>query len=60
MDKGKIIFENGQSFMPKFPDDTPCQNQAMDKWEDENLPLHERRKPRMLYCGCPKCNRVTL
>lgn len=40
--------------------ETPCANEAMDKWEDQNLPLNKRRGPRMLYCSCPKCSSVSM
>jgi len=37
-----------------------CHNKQMDEWEDEHLPIKDRRKPRMLSCPCSRCSPVTL
>lgn len=37
----------------------PFANQAMDKWEQENLPPEKRGQSRLLYCPCPRCNPIT-
>lgn len=36
-----------------------CANKAMDDWEDKNLPIQQRRKPRMLCCPCSECRTIT-
>ena len=56
LEKCNEITKTGQKLLEDVMSKIPCANANMDKWEDENLPLSQRRKPRMLYCGCPRCN----
>lgn len=37
-----------------------CANKSMDDWEDQNLRPEDRRKPRLLCCGCSRCNPVSM